>query len=155
MTSFPFKTVICALDRGDESVEALALAHRVALAASARLVVTHVEPSPVAPGVSAARAGAARLTETEREHGERLLHGVVADALGEGATRDVEYRVTFGDPAEAVAGLAQGYEAPLLVLGSRGRGALRAFLFGSVSSDVVSSAPCPVLVVPHGAPAPS
>lgn len=155
MSALPFSTVICALDRGDESVEALTLAHRVARGASAGLVVTHVEPPPVAPGVSAARAGAQRLTETEREHGERLLRHVVADALGEDATQDVEYRVTFGNPAEAVVELARAFEAPLLVLGSRGRGALRALLFGSVSSDVVSAAPCPVLVVPQGIRVPS
>jgi len=38
----------------------------------------------------------------------------------------------------------------LLVLGSRGYGPLRRVLLGSVSSALVKSAPCPVLVVPRG-----
>ena len=37
--------------------------------------------------------------------------------------------------------------AALVVVGSRGRGAIRRALMGSVSSHVVHSAPCPVVVV--------
>lgn len=39
----------------------------------------------------------------------------------------------------------------LLCLGSRGYGPLRRVLLGSVSAELVQSAPCPVLVVPRGA----
>ena len=39
----------------------------------------------------------------------------------------------------------------LLVVGSRGYGPLRRVLLGSVSSELMHSAPCPVMVVPRTA----
>jgi nucleotide-binding universal stress UspA family protein len=38
----------------------------------------------------------------------------------------------------------------MIVVGSRGRGAFRAAFLGSVSSDLIGVARCPVLVVPKG-----
>ena len=52
-----------------------------------------------------------------------------------------------GDPAREIA--AQGVELDLLVLGSRGYGPLRRTLLGGVARDVVTLAPCPVIVLPR------
>ncbi|MET8543430.1 universal stress protein [Kitasatospora sp. NPDC004799] len=49
------------------------------------------------------------------------------------------------DPAEALE--AAGESAALLVLGSRGLGAVRGFLVGSVSQEVLRRASCPVVLV--------
>ena len=54
-----------------------------------------------------------------------------------------------GEAAAALAGeVRQGVD--LLCLGSRAYGPVRRVLLGSVSSELMSSAPCPVLVVPRG-----
>jgi nucleotide-binding universal stress UspA family protein len=50
-----------------------------------------------------------------------------------------------GDPARAL--LEQAAAADLLAVGSRGLGAVRRVLLGSVSEKVLQHAPCPVLVV--------
>ena len=51
--------------------------------------------------------------------------------------------------------MASEYDAQLIVVGSHGWGAARRFLSGSVSTGLVHSAPCPVLVVrPREAVAP-
>jgi nucleotide-binding universal stress UspA family protein len=52
-----------------------------------------------------------------------------------------------GRPAVALA--AAGDELDLLVMGSHGRGTVRRALLGSVSSEVVDRARCPVLIVPR------
>ena len=46
--------------------------------------------------------------------------------------------------------MASEHDAQLIVVGSHGWGAARRFLSGSVSTGLVHSAPCPVLVVRPG-----
>ena len=72
---------------------------------------------------------------------ERLPEGVRASA-----------KVLTGSPAEVLADEADS--ADLLVTGSRGYGPVRRVLLGGVSSKLVRSSPCPVLVVPRSATEP-
>lgn len=66
------------------------------------------------------------------------------DALAAG----VEARGTVRDGQAAEELLEVTHSADLLVVGSRGRGALSRLLLGSVSDTLVRGAACPVLVVP-------
>jgi nucleotide-binding universal stress UspA family protein len=59
---------------------------------------------------------------------------------------DVDVRVVHDRPARAL--VEQAAAAGLLVVGSRGRGAVRRALLGSVSHAAIYHAPCPVAVVP-------
>lgn len=63
--------------------------------------------------------------------------------------QDVEVKSVFevGSPGPAVLSVAKKYEADLIVMGSRGLGPLKGLFMGSVSSYVVTHAPCPVLIV--------
>jgi len=51
-------------------------------------------------------------------------------------------------PAQAIIDEATGRGVELIVLGSRGAGAVPRFLFGSVAEGVLRGASCPVIVVP-------
>jgi nucleotide-binding universal stress UspA family protein len=51
-----------------------------------------------------------------------------------------------GRPASAIVDEALALEADLVVLGSRGHGAIATMVLGSTASEVVDHAPCPVLV---------
>jgi nucleotide-binding universal stress UspA family protein len=53
-----------------------------------------------------------------------------------------------GSPAHLIVEAAADFD--LLVIGSRGYGPVRRVLLGSVSTALVRSAPCSVLVLPHG-----
>jgi len=53
-------------------------------------------------------------------------------------------------PTEADGLLAAARHVDLLVMGSRGRGPLRAAILGSVSHSVSRQAPCPVVILPRG-----
>jgi nucleotide-binding universal stress UspA family protein len=55
--------------------------------------------------------------------------------------------VRIGDIAEGLMGIAEEWEADLIVVGSHGRTGISKLLLGSVSEALVTNAPCPVLVV--------
>jgi nucleotide-binding universal stress UspA family protein len=60
-------------------------------------------------------------------------------------------RIREGDPATELMEAVRDFDAELLVVGSRGRLELGSALLGSVSRTLMTSAPCPVVVVPPDA----
>ena len=64
--------------------------------------------------------------------------------------RSVEWAVVRGRAATAIVDEARRFGADLIIVGSRGHGALEAMLIGSVSAEVVDHATCPVLVARGG-----
>lgn len=81
--------------------------------------------------------------ELERHLSARIDDGVRRIA---GPERTVEGGVLHGRPATTIVEDAKAFGADLLVIGSRGHGRLESLVTGSVSSEVVDAAPCPVLV---------
>ena len=61
---------------------------------------------------------------------------------------DGRVQVDHGDPVDGLRRRALADDARLIVVGSRGRGALSAAVLGSVSGALAATAPLPVLVVP-------
>jgi nucleotide-binding universal stress UspA family protein len=96
-----------------------------------------------------ARAGGVRLKAIVVSDGADA-EAQVREALGAAAGQvDLEVDVRTGDAADGI--LAASSDVGLLVIGSRGRGARRAALLGSVSRKVTGQAACPVLVLPREA----
>jgi nucleotide-binding universal stress UspA family protein len=87
----------------------------------------------------------AELTEAERHRVTELLASVAEAAEAEGV--HCSTIAVDGFAVEEICEKASEYDAQLIVVGSHGWGAARRFLSGSVSSGLVHSAPCPVLVV--------
>jgi nucleotide-binding universal stress UspA family protein len=82
---------------------------------------------------------------------EARAHAQIANA-GTALPHDVPTHASalIGDPARAL--VAASHEFDVLVLGSRGKGPIRAAVTGSVSTHVVRESACPVLVVTHDVP---
>ncbi|MGZ6994641.1 MAG: universal stress protein, partial [Acidimicrobiia bacterium] len=59
----------------------------------------------------------------------------------------VESRIELGDAGSTICHLAETLPADVVVVGSRGLGAIRRALMCSVSKHVVNHAACPVIVV--------
>jgi nucleotide-binding universal stress UspA family protein len=60
---------------------------------------------------------------------------------------EAEYEIFEGDAAEELAKIAESRDADLVVVGTRGLGALAGSLLGSVSSELVRRSSRPVVVV--------
>ncbi len=72
--------------------------------------------------------------------------GAAKDALGT-VTGTIDERIVWGQPALTICDFAKEHGFDLIVIGSRGRSTFSALVLGSVSSQVVHHAPCPVTVV--------
>lgn len=136
----PFRTIAVAFDDTPEAEAALKRAEAIALACRATIVVLTVAAPPTAVPGSAGYAPAnppdagAIVTRTVKAVDERLA------ATG---------RALAGAPGPKIVEACGEAGADLLVAGSRGYGPVLRALLGSVSTQLVHNAPCPVLVVPR------
>lgn len=73
-----------------------------------------------------------------------------AEALFQAAGVPCEREIASGDPAQALLDMARRHGCDSIIMGARGRGALRSALLGSVSQHVVQNAAVPVTIVRHG-----
>jgi nucleotide-binding universal stress UspA family protein len=93
------------------------------------------------------------LSPLSREEYESYKEGeaerVLDDALGQMPDGVASERSLLEGPA-AEALLEAAQDLDLLVLGSRGYGPIKGALLGSVSTKLIGSASCPVLVLPRG-----
>jgi nucleotide-binding universal stress UspA family protein len=62
------------------------------------------------------------------------------------SNQNAESAILRGRPASVIVKEAAAFAADVVVMGSRGHGAIATLVLGSVSSEVVDYAPCPVLV---------
>jgi len=125
--------VVCGVDGSDEAQAAARVAARMADDLHVALTLVSVRAPQATSDDFAAGLGAIAMTTPTGDHVERLA--------------------VSGDPADELARAAADRRAALLVVGSRGRGPVRAALLGSVSAGVTRLATCPVLIVPHDAAA--
>jgi universal stress protein A len=117
---------------------ALKMATSLARDSSATLLIVHVEEPPVAYGAGEMYYG---VPEPATEDLRTMLQAVIP------TDPDVpfEHRLITGDPATAIARLADEEGVDLIVMGTHGRTGLTRLLMGSVAEAVVRRAPCPVL----------
>jgi nucleotide-binding universal stress UspA family protein len=139
--------IICGIDDSRGGREALLAAVTLSRRLEMRLLVVHV--ASIAPeGPMHDTRALERLREEAARQAERVLEVVAGSG---GRAPDAERRVEVGWPAVRLAAVATEEHADLIVVGTRGRGRLSSAVLGSVSRELLSHAPCPVLVVPPGA----
>lgn len=143
-------SIVCGIDASPQAGAALRVASALAQRMGLTLVVVHAVPTPTPDLLLTAPAHVPVHVEQidflGHDTGERLLTQAV-EAV------DVplaEQRLERGRAAERLCAVAREEQARLVVVGSRGDGAIRTALLGSVSAAVVRDAPCPVVVVPPG-----
>jgi nucleotide-binding universal stress UspA family protein len=138
------KKIVVGVDGSPASLQALEWAYGEALVAGADLTAVHGWMYPY--GRRGSESGPR--TQMQLDAMEELKASL--ESLGPrmtGGSIHVHARLLEESPAEAL--LDESKDADMMVVGSRGRGALRASLLGSVSRTVVQHSKCPVAVVRH------
>lgn len=135
------KKILVAVDGSEPSLKAARLALEIATATGAKLTAAYVVAPMMLPGEVPFTVVHQVLT-AEVARGKDVLAEVV-DQLGNPAMKTEELQ---GSPAEAIAQLAEQSDFDLVVVGSRGRGAVARVLLGSVADRLVHVCKAPVLV---------
>jgi nucleotide-binding universal stress UspA family protein len=133
--------IVVGVDGSEGAREALEAAIDLAKAKGASLTTVYVRHS--APSFVGSPYEQ-RTTSSELRRARTVLAEAEATAAESGVA--VETEELEGDPAEQIIDLARLRNAELIVVGSRGLGAMAGVLLGSVSSKVVHHAGRPVLV---------
>jgi nucleotide-binding universal stress UspA family protein len=149
MSVFP-TTILLATDGSDEGKLATQAAAELSRDTGSEVHLVYVLPSP------AQLIGHHLYSDEVRES---LIGGAERDAetflkeqaerVGSGGGKVAETHLRSGDPDKEILRTAESLGVGLIVVGSRGLGAVSRALMGSVSDSVVKHAHCPVLVIRH------
>ena len=139
-----FRSILIAWDGSRHARRALNEAIDIARTQGSRLTLltvaapVHVWAGPYVPRVPEEEL--ARAAERIAEEGE----GLVPEGI------PVSSRTAVGHPGMELLKRAEAADHDLIVMGSRGRGAVRSAVLGSVSHYVLNHAKVPVLIAPDG-----
>lgn len=160
------RPILAAYDGSDESRAAITVAGGLFAGRDAVVLNVFETPLPSGPSVpgaplvpmlAAGDPGAAdRLTREAQSAADAIAaEGArLAEESGLRASAECAPTGAGGGVADTIVGLASEFDAGVIVVGSRGRSALKSAVLGSVSRGLVQHADRPVLVVP-GAPDPA
>lgn len=137
-----FENILLAVDGSDHSLKAAKLAGDLARLSGGKLrVITAYEEVP-------SYLGEPNLSQTIAKRtakAEEILDKATKE-IGE-IPGDCESEILSGDPAETILQVVDIYNINLIIMGTRGQGGIKSLLLGSQSHKVVSTAPCPVMLV--------
>jgi nucleotide-binding universal stress UspA family protein len=137
-----FKTIIAAVDGSERSWQALKCAQSLAVKYAAKLILVHAYPHT---SDLHDFEGYEKLLAQRKGAGEQILK--TGRQIIEGKGLEWEFDLLEGPAADAILSVAEVRNADLIVMGTRGMGAIKGLLFGSIATKVSHYAVCSVLVV--------
>ncbi|HEY9820859.1 MAG TPA: universal stress protein [Candidatus Sericytochromatia bacterium] len=135
------KTILVALDSSEVSHRVIQSLDELQIQPATKIILAHVIPAPDSD---------MEMAVDRPQTSEELLYRQIEKQLQsyqEHLPCESELEIVSGDPAVEIVRLAHIHQADLIVIGTRGLTGLNRILQGSVSSQVVTDAPCSVLVV--------
>jgi nucleotide-binding universal stress UspA family protein len=142
------RPILLATDGSPSAAEAQRQAFELAKLSGAPLLVVSVAHRTL-PAAGYSAYGYSEVV-SELMHAEHTRLGALLAAVTEAAENEGIDCTTIdadGVIVDVISRIAAEHHAQLIVVGSHGWGAARRFWSGSVSTGLVHSAPCPVLVV--------
>ena len=144
-----YETILGATDFSEHGDAALGRAAALAASSNARLIAFHVLPEPEAPSPLLAHYDVEvtkdRIEQAKREAAAELEKRI-PEALRQ-AGLDVEYLVSFGDPASEILEADAKRHPDLIVVSTHGRRGWQRWIMGSVAERVLQMAKADVLAV--------
>ncbi len=140
--------IVVGVDGSPNSGRALdwAMGQAVAVNTALTVVAVHEVPKSYWGGIPVIGSSDQPIMNELRQAAEEMTRKA-ADRLGGDGPASVQVRVVSGFVVRELVDASQ--QADLLVVGARGGGGFAHLLMGSVSSQVVDHATCPVVIVPH------
>jgi len=137
-------TLIVPIDGTDTSLRALQYAITLARQTNELIVIINVQPKFQTPNLKKFFSEQDILEYQEQQCQEALVGAVeVLDSL----QIPYETKLLIGQTAQEVCNIATELDASTIIMGSRGAGAVKGMLLGSVSYGVLHEATCPVTIV--------
>lgn len=133
------KHILCPIDGSDAAKRAVSTAAVMALRMQVKLTLLHITQYVVG------RAGVYDVSTPEES--EKYLAEAKAVASNEAYKDPAVKNVRARDPANAILDFVEQNGVDHIVMGASGKGAVKEFLIGSVSSDILRKAYCPVTIV--------
>lgn len=138
------KRILVSTDGSPSSTEAVAFGVELASEQEAELIFVHVVPAlDVVPSTGFGIGGA--FPHEPSEHDHVLLEEAAAVASEHGVLSTTA--MLRGDTVDEIVAYADSHDVDLIVVGSRGHGAIAGALLGSVSRGVLGESKRPVLIV--------
>ncbi len=147
-----FEKILIAVDDSEPSYKAANYGFDLARKLSAEVALIHISEMPIVmnvtgdpilgnPGYIMPNVG-----DIQHDAASKLLEDMVLK-FGEGII--VKEYILIGDVTSEVIGIAEEYQASLIVLGTHGRTGFDHFISGSVAESITRHTKCPVLIVPN------
>ncbi len=139
-----FETVVWATDGSENAARALPYARALLDREHGMLVAVHIILEQPAAGVDQGRS-----EDGSQSDGGAAVRQLVTELQQDGVNALIKAaNYLDAQPAKAIADIAKDVSADVIVLGTRGHGAIGGLLARSVTQHLLHIAPCPVLAVP-------
>ena len=144
-----FKKILFPTDNSENSERALNYAIELAKSFNTEVVIFFCEPDLIKEFEKVTNF---RYYNDEKEVENEILYSfqtVMNEIKEEFISKGISAKVIMrkGHPGEAIVEASNSENCVLIVMGSRGNGAIKSLLIGSVSNYVIHHSKCPVLLV--------
>lgn len=138
----PTRGVVVGIDGSEAAKAAIEYAAQEASRRGVSLTAVYAWMPPLTPGLE--YLWSEELVESQRAAAEEAIAIGTAGLSSQYPDLEIKREIVQAAPVAALVQTAE--DAELLVVGSRGRGAISRLLLGSVSHGVLQALPCPVIV---------
>ncbi len=139
------KRILVATDGSPSSADAIAVGVELATEQAAELIFVHVVPVLDVVPITGFGGIGGGFAHEPTQHDHELLEDAAAVASEHGLVPTTA--LLRGDTVDEIVAYADSHDVDLIVVGSRGHGAITSALLGSVSRGVLAETRRPVLVV--------